>query len=394
MIEIKQKKDCCGCWVCKNICPKQCIEMKEDEEGFLYPYVIKDICIDCGLCEKACPLQKPQIDEDKKPLGYAVQNKDANILRNSTSGGFYSAMSKYVIERCGLVFGAAFDDDMVLCHQSAEKIEDCKKFRGSKYLQSMIGSAYNEAKHALNEGRLVVFSGTGCQIAGLYSILQDKHPDNLITVDLVCHGVSSPKLFHRLIDFESIKNGSKVVDYRSRDKFYGYDFSSATIKFENSHIEYHKNIENDILLGAYFKGLCSRPSCYDCHFRTVNRVSDFTIFDCWNAPSISYKLTRKGATNVFIHTEKGQRVFDEIKDNFVYAESDVDKIVASDGIMMRQQPPKSPRRSEFFKDLNSGMSITDIQNKYNKRNLIKRAFVKVKPLLYKIGIWSIYMRMK
>lgn len=170
MIKIEDKSLCCGCWACYSICPKHCIAMQMDSEGFHYPVVDLRNCIDCGLCDRICPINQPLLD-DRLPKNYVVQHKDSIIRKDSTSGGFFTAISQYVIERGGIVFGAAFNEGMVLCHQYADTLEDCGKFRGSKYLQSLIGDAYLKAKIFLEEGKMVAFSGTPCQIAGLYAFL-------------------------------------------------------------------------------------------------------------------------------------------------------------------------------------------------------------------------------
>jgi len=201
-------------------------------------------------------------------------------------------------------------------------------------------------------------------------------------------------LFSKFVKNIECKFGSRIVNYLSRDKYYGYDYSTAAILFKDPAISCHLNGENNIMSGTYFKGLCSRPSCYECHFRTLNRLSDFTIFDCWNAPAVSSIFSRKGATNVFLHTQKAADVFEVIKQDFVYAPSNLEKIVATDGVMIREQPRKHPKREQFFSDLSEGMSIDNLQKKYNDRGLPKKLFLKVKPFLYRIGLWSLYMRLK
>ena len=178
MIKIEDKSKCCGCWACENVCPVHCITMEMDEEGFRYPKVDLDVCINCHKCEKACPELKPEMDDSKPLANYVIQQKDKGILRNSTSGGFYSAVAEYVIKQGGVVFGASFDKDMVLRHTHAETLEDCKQFRGSKYVQSEIQHTFTEMLQYLKEGRLVVFSGTPCQIAGLYGFLGNRKYEN------------------------------------------------------------------------------------------------------------------------------------------------------------------------------------------------------------------------
>jgi coenzyme F420-reducing hydrogenase beta subunit len=367
--------------------------MEMDEEGFRYPKVDLDVCINCHKCEKACPELKPEMDDSKPLANYVIQQKDKGILRNSTSGGFYSAVAEYVIKQGGVVFGASFDKDMVLRHTHAETLEDCKQFRGSKYVQSEIQHTFTEMLQYLKEGRLVVFSGTPCQIAGLYGFLGNRKYENLVTVDLVCHGTPSPLLLKKYLAHQAEVNHDKVVDYRSRDKYYGYDYSTATIYFEDNKHQYHKGMESDLMLRLYFKNLISRPSCYSCHFKTLNRVSDITIFDCWDAPSVSKKFSGDGATNVFIHTEKGAKVFGAIKDHFIWAPSDLDSVIKRDGIMIKHHVTPNPKRSDFFKDLQT-MTIPQIEEKYDHKSALRKMIGGVKPILHSLGVFSLYMRLK
>lgn len=392
MIDIKDKSQCCGCWACYNACPKHCIEMKEDEEGFRYPHVDKDKCIDCGLCEMVCPLLKPKMD-DTLPESFVVQQKDTEVLRTSTSGGFFTAISKWAIEQGGVVFGAAFGEDMELRHSYAETLDGCKKFRGSKYVQSLIGDCYSQAKNFLAQGRVVVFSGTPCQISGLYHFLRGRKYDNLVTVDLVCRGTPSPLLLRKYLAYHSSLVGSKPVDYRSRDKYYGYNYSTATIWYSDKEKEYHRGKDSDMMLRFYFNDLCSRPSCYQCHFKTINRVSDITIFDCWDAPSVSSKFSSKGATNVFVHTQHGQEVFEQIKENFVWSSSNIDEIISRDGVMIKHFVTPNSKRTEFFKDLNA-LPLHSVERKYLDCSLKCKIISSVKPMMYRLGVFGLYMKLK
>ena len=393
MIHIEDKAKCSGCWACENVCPVRCIDMVEDEEGFHYPRVDADRCIECHQCERACPELKPMLDDTMPLKSFIVQQKDARVLRTSTSGGFYSAIAKYVIERGGAVFGAAFDGTMTLRHQCAETLEDCEKFRGSKYVQSLVGETLLQMKKLLQEGRMVVYSGTPCQIAGLYGFLGKRKYENLITVDLVCHGTPSPRLLRKYLEHQSSVYGDRVIDYRSRDKHYGYDYSTATIYFERPESQYHQGKESDLMLGLYFRNLISRPSCYQCHFKTINRLSDITIFDCWDAPSASTVFSNKGATNVFVHSEKGLEVFESLKEDFVWTESDAQKQIDADGVMIKHYVPVNPMRGEFFIDLNR-MDIPQLAAKYNHKSVLRKTISGLKPLFYKMRIFHFYLVLK
>ena len=392
MIQITDKSQCCGCWACENICPKHCIEMQPDHEGFRYPVINQKECIECGLCEKVCPNLKEK-QNDTPPINhYIIQNKNKRDLRKSNSGGFFSVISEYAIQKHGVVFGASFDEKMELRHTYAESYAECHPFRGSKYVQSQIKDSYQKAKNFLNQGKLVVFSGTPCQIAGLKSYLR-KDYENLITVDLVCRGVPSPLLLKKYFEYHSKEKNNTIIGYLSRDKYYGYSYSTASIFFKDKNISYHKGKESDIMLGLYFKNLCSRPSCYQCHYKTIHRVSDFTIFDCWDAPSSSKEFSNQGATNIFIHTEKGNALFKKIKNHFIYKIEDIQKIILRDGVMIKNSVPQNPYRDEFFLDLNI-MNFDQIKKKYLPQSLIKRILTIIKPTFYRIGIFDLYLKVK
>lgn len=188
MIDIKRKEECHGCHGCFNICPKKCISMDIDNEGFWYPKVDKDLCINCNLCEKVCPIINPPTRENNKTIAMAGKNRDEEIRKNSSSGGVFTLLCEIVIKNGGVVFGAEYDKNLNVRHGYSETIEGCSRFRGAKYVQSIIGETYKQVKKFLSEGRQVLFTGTPCQISGLEAYLMKRY-DNLLMVDIVCHGV-------------------------------------------------------------------------------------------------------------------------------------------------------------------------------------------------------------
>ena len=202
-----------------------------------------------------------------------------------------------------------------------------------------------------------------------------------------------PLLLRKYLAYHASLADSKVVDYRSRDKYYGYNYSTASIWFDDKSKEYHKGMEIDMILRLYFKNICSRPSCYQCHFKTINRVSDITIFDCWDAPSVSADFSSKGATNVFIHTKRGQEIFEIIKGDLIYHKSQIDEIIKRDGVMIKNLVPENPLRKEFFRDLNS-KSLKDVEDIYLDTSLKRQILARIKPFLHSIGIFSFYMKLK
>lgn len=203
MINITEKHNCCGCTACVQRCPKQCISMIEDEEGFLYPHINKDICIDCGICERVCPIINQK--KEKHPIKvFACKNKDEKVRMNSSSGGLFTAIAEEIIKKGGVVFGAKFDSKWNIRIAYTETLDGLKEFQGSKYTQAFVDNSYKDAETFLKKGRLVLFSGTSCQIAGLHNYLHCNY-DNLLTIDFICHGVPSQKLFRIFLNEELSK---------------------------------------------------------------------------------------------------------------------------------------------------------------------------------------------
>ena len=286
MIEIIDKKNCCGCWACVQQCPKQCISMIEDDEGFLYPKVDKGICINCHLCEYVCPIINT--DAPRKPLEtYAAINKDEQIRLESSSGGIFSAIAEYIINDGGVVFGAKFNDKWEVIHDYTETIDGLAQFRGSKYVQSQIGDNYKKAKQFLTSGRKVLFSGTPCQIAGLKHFLKKEY-ENLLTVDFICHGVPSPGVWREYLKEEvATCNLKNIVLPRSihgrdalnvtiegisfRDKTLGWkkfsfalDLSTSVGRGEKIQFRTREHLHENLFLKGFLANLFLRPSCYNC----------------------------------------------------------------------------------------------------------------------------------
>lgn len=314
MIELARKEDCVGCNACVQLCPALCISMKEDEQGFLYPVVDTERCIDCHLCEKVCPVINQS--EVRAPLRvYAAKNKNQEVKRQSSSGGIFYALAESVIKEKGVVFGAKFNDDWEVVHNYAEKLEDINVFQGSKYVQSRIGDSFAKAEHFLKAGRKVLFTGTPCQIAGLKRFLRRNY-DNLIAVDVVCHGVPSPLVWRDYLhyitshkctsDKKKTDCGSSIQNIKLhdishisfRDKRIGwvkFGFSLCTIDqpvSQNSDLQSTENksgehelmfetLDQNLFMQGFLKNLYLRPSCYECPAKCGKGGSDITLGDFW-----------------------------------------------------------------------------------------------------------------
>lgn len=340
MIKVIKKSECCGCEACRQVCPKDCISMIVDKERFLYPKVEESKCIGCNACDSVCPVLNQ--DSPHIPIEtLAAVNKDEDIRMESSSGGVFTALAEYVINKGGVVFGARFDNDLNVIHDYVESIEGLQKFRGSKYVQSQIGDTFKQAKTFLKENRLVLFSGTPCQIAGLKKYLR-KDYDNLIAVDIVCHGVPSPMVWQKYIaslgprptgaaagkNTVSSLNESPLVGVSFRDKRLGWkkfgfriplkagnkagqnSVSGSPISKQEELFQYHW--DNDFMR-AFLRNECLRPSCYDCPAKSGKSQSDITLGDFWGIQEIHPEIDDdKGTSLVLINTEKGQEIIESL----------------------------------------------------------------------------------
>lgn len=314
MINITDKHKCCGCTACVSVCPKDCISMSEDKEGFLYPVVDSVKCIDCGLCEKVCPVLHP-LKNEAEPLVYAAINSDESIRMQSSSGGIFTLLAESVIDNGGVVFGACFDRDWNVVHDYTETKEGLAKFRGSKYVQSNVGNSFSQVKIFLDAGREVLFSGTPCQVSGLKYYLRKPYP-NLLTVDLVCHGVPSPEVWRKYLQ-ETVckaygikKNKSAVnlcdyisdIKFRAKDK--GWKKYSFKFEYKDGRIEINPFYENPYM-NIFLSNLSLRPSCYACPAKLNNVQSDITLADFWGVNKIDPNIDDdKGCGLLFLNNKE------------------------------------------------------------------------------------------
>lgn len=313
MIEIKDKKDCCGCSACVQRCPKQCISLNEDEEGFLYPKVNVETCIDCGLCEKVCPFHN--ISESHEPLKvFAAINPNEEIRMRSSSGGIFSLLAETFLDKGGVVFGARFDKNCEVVHDYTETKEGLAAFRGSKYVQSRIGDTFKQVEQFLKQGRQVLFSGTPCQIAGLKRFLRKEY-DNLLAVECVCHSVPSPGIWRQYLSSFTSKRKCEVTNICNlnfRDKITGWEGYSVSMDFTDG-TRYVSNREQDLWMRGFIGGLYTRPSCSHCPVKANKSYADITIGDLWGNRVLLPEVTdNKGVCVIIVHTDIGKTILDEL----------------------------------------------------------------------------------
>lgn len=378
MIEIRTKEDCCGCY---NICPKECITMESDNEGFWYPKIDKNKCINCNLCKKVCPIiNKPNSFLYEKK-SYAVFNKNEKIRLESSSGGIFSLLAEYVINNYGSVYGAVFDEDFNVKHIKITSLQDIELLRGSKYVQSRINDIFKSIKFDLKNNKMVLFTGTPCQVAGLQSFLQKKY-NNLILIDIVCHGVPSPLVWQQYIDELKQNYKQDIKSIYFRDKSTGWKTYSVKFLFDKDE---YKNIGfKDIYMKGFLNDIYLRPSCYNCNFKGIERVSDITVADFWGIENILPKMDDdKGTSLIVIHSEKGKQLFDELSEKMILNEVNLNEAIKYNSSMIKSVK-YNEKRNSFFAELNSGKELTDLIRKYTKISFEKRVKNKIKSIIKKL----------
>lgn len=365
---IAEKTHCTGCGACKDICPANCIQMSADDEGFLYPTINQDMCIRCGKCARICPVNNAQ-EKLGDTVAYAAINNNDEIRQQSSSGGVFTALAEHVINNGGVVFGAAFNAEFQVKHIYVETIEQLDRLRGSKYVQSEIGDCYKQAREFLEADRLVLFTGTPCQIGGLFAFL-GKTYENLYTQDIICHGVPSPMLWDKYLAFRESQAESKVRSVFFRYKKHGWKTFSVLFNYSND-TEYVKPLSQDPYMQAFLKDLCLRPSCYHCVFKTVYRQADITLADFWGVEKCNPEMDDdKGTSLVLLHSSKGVELFDSVRESLVFEKTDLGKAISFNSAMLKAVPLK-PERSRFMHDvLCEDFAI--IEKRHLKEKLSKR----------------------
>ena len=315
------KYDCCGCTACYSVCPVNAIRMHADDEGFQYPVVDQNVCVNCKKCESVCPLRYR--NESSEPVNiWAAKNRQEVVRVSSSSGGIFSLLASYVETQGGVIYGAAFDEWFAVRHMRAEDVGEWKKFCVSKYTQSDMGDTFQSVKSDLRNGKLVLFSGTPCQVDGLIRYLRVARVscEQLITCDIVCHGTPSPQIWSDYLNYLSKNNKCRIGSVSFRDKeTLGWHNSTLTIKDENGEIILAETKRDNFFFQLFLRHLIIRPSCFRCKYACFHRPSDFTLGDFWGIEkNFSQFDDDKGVSLVMVHTDKGQKIWQEIQKSAEY----------------------------------------------------------------------------
>ena len=375
MNEVIARKMCTGCANCKNICKNQAISMEIGDDGFLYPIIDLKKCTKCGLCRKKCPVITTRINVSLNKC-YVAYSKSDYIRLSSSSGGIFTHLANEILKENGIVIGAAFDDDNKLKHIAITDFDDLEKLKGSKYIQSDISNIFQFVKSNIQNKR-ILFVGTPCQVAGLKAFIKD-FSENLICVDIVCHGTPSPKLFSKYISELEKKNG-KLLRYNFRDKSTGWELYSNSMIFRNKKISERYN-QNDYMK-LFLSDVALRECCYNCKFKLGNKYSDLTLGDFWGVGNFySEMYDAKGVSCIIINTTIGESIFEKIKDNLVYKECKMEEIIAGNPYI-KESCVRTKERDTFYGDIDK-LTIKQLTKKYSKiesavdiKNRVKR-FIK------------------
>ena len=408
MIHITDKSNCCGCAACAQRCPKQCITMQLDDEGFYYPQVDATTCIDCGLCEKVCPVINQEAS--RQPVQcIAARGKQETVVKNSSSAGIFYLLAEKTIQNKGVVFGARFNDAWDVVHSWTDTIEGIKPFMSSKYVQSQIVDSYKQAEAFLKEGREVLFSGTPCQISGLKHFLRNPY-DNLICIDVICHGAPSPGVWREYLKYEISPKGRKntvpsllysplsegdalrIKGISFRDKRLGwkkYSFVLLTSKGDsrsegNSVSSSYKTIVQqkhyyNLYMKTFMANLTIRQSCFACPTRKGKSGSDILLGDYWGiARYYPEFFDKNGVSMALAYTDKGKQLLASLD-----LHTQVIKYSETVGnTNIESNDPYPCGRDTFFEDFKlKGVSAMKEYWKKNASNPIK---VYGKALMYKM----------
>lgn len=375
-----EKKECCACGACANICPKNAILMSTDDMGFYYPKIDNKKCIKCGLCKKVCAFQNMNVEFEEPILSYAAQHRDIRLLQSSSSGGVFAAISSIILNRNGVVFGCAYNDIMQAEHVCINNKSDLEKIHGSKYVESNLKDNYKKTKEYLKKGKWVLFTGTPCQIAGLKAYLGNDYY-NLVTIDLICHGVPSSEFFRDYIRHLEQEMHSDIIDFKFRDKSKGWGILGK-VKYKNGNSVCEKIIFPifSSYITYFLKGDIYRDSCYTCKYAGGRRQGDFTMGDYWGIDDNYEEIYAKnGVSILLVNTKKAVDFLEELQSHMILHETSY----SNASIQNRQlvQPVRiSKFRETIFETWRKG-GYKAVDDLYCRSNRINFLLFKIKKLI-------------
>lgn len=356
-------QNCSSCAACANVCARNAISMQLDAEGFYRPVIDAGKCVECGACERACPWNKPVENPNVanvSPKTVAAYAKDEPVRLLSSSGGIFTVLAERILDDGGVVIGVAQTAPTHFEHIVVDDKADLAKLRGSKYVQADVGLVYREVRGLLKAGRKVLFSGAPCQVAGLYSMLGNAATADLFTVDIVCHGTPSVKVFEKSVREQEKVNNAVFSGVNFRDKTTGWNSYSLSCHFDNGQ-SFRMHHDRSKYMRLFLSRICQNVSCDDCRYRKLPRIADITLGDYWGISKYHPEMNdNKGTSVVLLNTTPGSMLFESVADKVVQCDSKVEYAIAGNPCIVRSSKPH-PKRAEFFANL----------DKYSLDQLIK-----------------------
>ena len=385
----RDSHDCCGCYACEKICAVNAITLKEDERGFFYPVLDETVCVNCGRCETVCPMEKNYAEETAEPDIYAAVYKNPKVVRRSSSGGVFSVLCKWIIDHGGSVYGAAFDDTFTVKHERGVTVKDIRRFMGSKYVESCLEDVYEQAAEDLRKGKYVLLSGTPCQISALRSWMELKRvpTEKMYSVDVICHGVPSRKVWKdylNIIQTRYAGSDHRVKAVNMRSKHASWEKQEFRILAEGKRIDREVR---DFSFNKIFLSLnLHRSSCFNCRYTSYKRPGDFSLGDFWNYKQAKLGFSPKaGLSEVFVNTEKGRILFQEISANLNFQPISKE-LCWQPHLEFSAKEPKT--RETFWRDYLLASDKEAVLKKYMKGGFVTKVIHVVTPVLRKTGLYT------
>lgn len=353
-IGLRKQQDCCGCSACVDICGNNAIELETDSEGFWYPRVKQELCSDCGLCEQVCPqLHVADLKEGQRedPVVYAAYHKDHALRRESTSGGLFSALANEMYDRGGYVGGAVYTEEFAAKHIVSRNRDDLLRIRGSKYFQSDMTGLFRRIREILVAGEQVLVCGAPCQMAGLRRYLRSEY-EKLITVDFICLGINSPKIFRRYLESLERRYGAKITSVQAKNKDLGWRSLAHKITFSDGRVYLREGRKDDFVRGFITAHCYCRPACYECKYKGVPRVSDITLGDFWGIENVDKAMDDDmGTSAVLLNTQKGIAYFESVKKSIVSKKVALSDVAPGNPALTSSVVLPTINRHQYYEDV-------------------------------------------
>ena len=385
MFEPLSNSQCCGCQACVEVCPKKCLHLCEDNEGFMYPEIVSNSsCVNCNLCNQVCPIKHNNGRSALFSEAYYGYTSDSRDIERSSSGGIFITIARYYQTKGYFICGASFTEDYLVKHVIIPPHENIEKLQGSKYSQSDMTNIYASIEKLLKNSEKVLFSGLPCQVEALKTYLKTEY-ENLISIDLLCYGVQSPKVWKYYLDEHH--QGRNITSINMRSKAFGWKKYSMEIEYADGG-KYLNNKNDDPYLLCYSKGLFVRPSCYSCRFKGFPRRSDLTLGDFWEINEMYPKVnSSKGVSIIIPNGENGKKIIQDIRDRIVYEAIDMKRLEEMN-IQYLKPCDINPGRKNFFDGIKRNDSFSDLATQFVQGREKKKAIYEIKKFMYRNGIWK------